>query len=167
MPRRFPSPEDQLDPRRYSEEEREYSYRLNAWMCSRGHLLIYKFIRESGNDPTARPAVEWMASRLDDLTVELGRRWIASAYDYDGHVPDGVIEWESVHTMATSAAEFALREYDPRKRERRAHGGSRSRRGPSYTLDMLRALPSGLTATQQAVELGCSIRTIRSLRAQL
>jgi hypothetical protein len=163
----FPDPADQLDPDLFTKRQRRYSYRLNAWMCSKALSLILEFIRDSGNDPDARPSVEWIADRVDDATVELGRQWLASGYDYQGSAPDGVIVWERTYGMATSAAEFALREYDPEKRERWARGGAHSRRGPNYTVHALRALPEGLTAMEQARELGCSIRTVRSLRAQL
>lgn len=69
-----------------------------------------------------------------------------------------------------NVAEWALSTWDPeytdRLRRAGAKGGTRSRRGATWTLDDLRPY-ADQTREEQMAKLGCKLSTIKTLRAQL
>lgn len=115
---------------------------LAALVWSEYSELVY--VRAPGGDPLGRTAPRWL----------------------DGD--------DAVRRVAASAARYALPRWNPMRVIRRqlssAAGGRKSRRGPSKAtpanLARLRKL-DGLTAAQQAEELGLSVRTVYGMRTQL
>lgn len=90
-------------------------------------------------------------------------------HPYDGRGPG--LNGETIAEMADTAASAALRDWTPTYRQQQAErgriGGSRSRRGPTWTAEDLDALADldGLTVAEQAERTGKSPATIKRMRA--
>ncbi|MCS5514006.1 hypothetical protein NY537_14780 [Curtobacterium flaccumfaciens pv. betae] len=93
-------------------------------------------------------------------------------YDQYEHVESA----DRTHALIQSAlarecddvAAWALDQWDKdaraTARRRGAAGGTKSRRGATYSVEAFLALPQGMTKAQQAEALGCSLGTVDNLR---
>lgn len=127
-----------------------YSDDIHSWMIRNSLRYLWEAQKADQPLPDAVALGDWLSgiARSKDVRMDHGTLW----------------------KTIESAAIFALAEYDPTYHARMAslgaRGGRRSRRGPSFTTDQLRAL-EGLSIAEQAKALGCTERTVSRARARL
>lgn len=85
------------------------------------------------------------------------------------NIMEGGLSLEWLRDLCATAADFALEHWDPNtgqalRRQHAAAGGRASKRPPTFTPDMLDALPPDASIRAQAEALNCSRRTIANLR---
>lgn len=126
----------------------DYDSKVASWMIRCG----FRYLRESFD----LPGLEFPAA--DDLA-----RWMSAQALLRGG------EWAKridVEERAQYAAHEALKNWNPEVYVRASRWGSRSRRGPSVTIEDVQA-KEGLSIAQAAKELGCSTATVKRRRAEI
>jgi hypothetical protein len=124
----------------------DHSTRVIRWM---GRNALRR-LREMELAGEVFPEIEELAEWISEHSTQA-----LSHFDY-------AKLWE----MNVEAAQFALESYDPEYYVRAARGGSRSKRGATYTEAQLMAV-DGLSLREQAEALGCSVATISRIRKRI
>lgn len=131
----------------------DYGSKVMQWMVRSALSYLHDFRRAEKPFPSAEDLSDWIAR----LALKNGA--------------EGPLKWDQIFKKADDAAAFALDSWDESEYQaivaQASYRGSLSKRGPSFTLDMLEALPAGLSIAQQAEALGCSTATVKRRRADL
>ncbi|MGN7968041.1 hypothetical protein [Microbacterium sp. 22296] len=149
----FPYPQPRLHLRRTAssngspEAYFDHSTRVIRWMGRNALRRITEFRKAFRRYPTVDELQSWLE---DHCTAALD------------HFED------KYERMTQDAAIYALSAYDEAAYDvivkRASKGGKTSRRGKTYTVDQLRSVQD-LSIAKQAEALGCSLTTIKRLRA--
>lgn len=113
------------------------------------------------------PDAEALGEALLTVIYERGQVW----HEHDRQSGGGVgIRSDKAERVAEGAAARVIEFWHPRfihdKRRKGAAGGRRSRRGPTWTVEHLKAV-EGLSVAKAAAALGCSESTIKRLKREL
>lgn len=151
---RFPAPS------RFKSENDFLNRGVYRWLCRLAGTELYRHFRTGEVIPTADELADW----LDAKAWPKVRSFVV---DYQSNASKGQWTGTQYRRQLERAAAFCLENYDPVPIFIRAsRGGQRSRRGKKYTIVDLMPL-DGLSAREQAEKIGCSVRTVRRLRAEL
>lgn len=146
--------------RKYTTPEKFFDA-IYKWLCRIAAQKIYQGWKSGEVPPAHEELVEYLDSRLFPHVKRLNL-----LADYQSTGSKHNLSGEKYNSELESAAAFALATSDPCEYfAEQSRRGRKSRRGPSYTPDMLDPL-DGSTAAEQAERLGCSVRTVMSLRAK-
>lgn len=150
----YPFPQPQLHLRRRATStgsaEKYWDHRTHVirWLDRNALRRIHEARKLTGRFPTVDELQDWL----------------------EVHCAEARHYFDDCDRMAEDAAVFALSVFDQAEYDRRVaravNGGKKSRRGKSFTTDQLREV-EGLSITQQAAKLGCSVATIKRIRARL
>lgn len=127
-----------------------YESKVASWMIRCG----FRYLRETFDRPGLEfPDCATLAEWMIDAGRQRGGEWF---YKID------------MEDRARYASHEVLRMYDPEAMVyvRAAKGGTKSRRGPSVTIDAVRDTTS-LSIAQAAQTLGCSTATVKRRRAEI
>jgi hypothetical protein len=138
----------------------DYGTDIISWMDSVTLQYLGKFYGKRQPFPEASELALW----LREKTLRDGGDYILSGQE--GKAGKYRLSAEDLTRKTTDAAAFALLHFDPVFYDQRRKWGEDTSRGPSFTQADY-AKYSHLTAAKAALAMGCSVRTIRRLRAAL
>jgi len=146
-----------------SKNTKSFGSRVYQWMTRSALRWLVDECQRTG-EPL--PSHEVLAARLEAYTWARGKRYIVSERD-SGKPGKGAqrITSENLLRMADKAASFALTRYRPDFLETAAEGGRKTKRGHSFGIERLDEV-KGMTNSDAARTLGCSVRTVQRMRAR-